>query len=553
MTNSALKMTFDPATVEHLGIQMYSTLPPVISELIANSHDAKANHVNIDLKDEDKSKEIVVDDDGEGMSFEDINDKFLRIGRNRRVEEGEPSAPKGRKIIGKKGLGKLSFFGIAGEIEIITRKNGKENAFLMRWEDIKSCTEKEYSPKILQRDRKCRTDANGTTIILRGLRRESDFDPESLAVALSKIFIVDETFQVAIQHNSGKPTLVENEKKYEDLEKEVEWKVPDDISRMESDYPRRAEIKGQLIATKKPIPPKTNMRGVTLFSRKKLVNLPEYFSESTSSHFFSYLTGWLEVDFIDDLEEDVIATDRKSLRWGHSEMVKLRDYLCQLMNWLERDWRDKREKMRQKQITESTGIDANKWFSKLPDEVRSKVESVVQALVKDSELPVEIGVRAVRSFHDIVPEYPKYHWRYLHPEVRSASKQYYEDENYYTAFLEAAKRYVNASRAKAVLPPTNNERNDIEQIYEFRDPILSVTEGFKKPDGTDFSPQTIQNIKEAHRMYSAGVISGGRHVVSHEEVRDLRESRLFKEEDCLDALSLLSHLFWRLDSSTKVR
>ena len=30
-------MSFDPKTIQHLGIRMYSTLPPVIAELIANS------------------------------------------------------------------------------------------------------------------------------------------------------------------------------------------------------------------------------------------------------------------------------------------------------------------------------------------------------------------------------------------------------------------------------------------------------------------------------------------------------------------------------------
>ncbi len=553
MAKSTLKMTFDPATIEHLGVKMYSTLPPVIAELVANASDANASNVEIHLKDERGAKQIVVTDDGAGMIFSEINSKFLRIGRNRRKEEHKQNTKSGRKIIGKKGLGKLSFFGIAKEIEIVTRKNGKENAFLMRWQDIMKSRKKEYRPTVLKRNDQCLNDSNGTTITLRGIERESDFDPEGLAIALSKLFIVDESFKIAIRHNSGEPVSVENEKKYDDLQKQVEWSIPANIGGMESTYSLRDKIQGHLIATTKPIAPKTNMRGVTLFSRKKLVNLPEYFSDSTSSHFFSYLTGWLEVDFIDDLPEDVIATDRQSLRWTHPEMMKLREYLRDLLNWLERDWRVKREQIRQKEITESTGIDARNWFSKLPDEVRGKVESVVQALVKDSELPVEIGVRAVLSFHDIVPEYPKYHWRYLHPEVQSASKQYYEEENYYMAFLEAAKRYVNASRVKAGLSSTNDERNDIEQIYQFRNPILSVTEGFKKPDGFDFSPETIKNIKEAHRNYSTGVICGGRHVVSHEEVRDLRESRLFKEEDCLDALSLLSHLFWRLDASTKVR
>src|SRR3989344_4060891 len=551
MNGNELRMTFDPATIEHLGIQMYSTLPPVLAELIANSYDADAGKVNVSLKD-NGAKEIIVEDDGLGMSFADINAKFLRVGRNRRDEEGIQTTPKGRKIIGKKGLGKLSFFGIAREIEVVTHNNGKETAFLMRWEDIISSVG-EYKPAIMRQEQNCAPELHGTVITLRTRNRVSDFAPDRLAVALSKMFIVDDTFQVSIAHNEGEAVPVRNERKYEELEKEVEWKVPEDTP-VESSYPRKAEIKGHLIATKTPIPPRTNMRGVTLFSRRKLVNQPEYFSESTSSHFFSYLTGWLEVDFIDDLEEDVITTDRQSLRWGNPEMVELRDYLRKLMNWLEQDWRLKREAIRKKKITESTGVNTEDWFSKLPDDVRGKVESVVRAIIKEPELPDEIGVEAVRSFHDIVPEYPKYHWRYLHPEVRRVSKQYYEDQNYYTAFLEAAKRYVEAVREKSGVTQTD-DRPVMEQAFKFDPPgpILSVTEGYKKSDGTDFKERTLSNIREAHKMFSVGIVAGGRNVVDHEEILELRETKLFSEEDCLDALSLLSHLFWRLDHSTKVR
>lgn len=121
-----LQMKFAPNTIEHLGVKMYSTLPPVVSELIANSYDADAKEVKILLNDS-KDKEIVVSDDGHGMSFNEINESFLTIGRNRRVKNSTDESPNGRKVIGKKGLGKLSFFGIAHEIKITTVKNKKKN------------------------------------------------------------------------------------------------------------------------------------------------------------------------------------------------------------------------------------------------------------------------------------------------------------------------------------------------------------------------------------------------------------------------------------------
>lgn len=549
--NDELKMTFDPMTIEHLGVRMYSTLPPVLAELIANGYDAGADNVRIILKDDGGKKEIVVKDDGNGMTFDEINKKFLRIGRNRREEDGDPVSTKGRKAMGKKGLGKLAFFGIAHEIEITTHKESKENQFLMKWEDIKNCSQAEYKPQILKKDEACVTGEHGTTVILRSIQRESDFSPDDLANSLSKIFIVDPGFNITVQHNGGEPIPLDNEKKYAGLDKQVEWNIPAD-AHLDYVYPRKDGIVGKLIATKKPIPPKTNMRGVTLFSRKKLVNLPEYFSDSTSSHFFSYLTGWLAVDFIDELSYDVIATNRQSLNWGDPEMKDLRAYLRALLNWLEQDWRDKRAAARQEELAQKTGINVPVWFSKLPEDIKRLAEPVLQAIVKESELPEETMNAAAKSFHEIVPEFPKYHWRYLHPEIQKISKQYYENQDYYTAFLEAMKLYINAVKAKSgsCIPDATNM---MENVFKPADPTLSVTESYKKPDGTGFDPQTIENIKMGQRSLSVGVVQGGRNVVSHETVVDLRSSGLFREEDCLDALSLLSHLFWRLDNSTKLK
>ena len=340
MSDSELIMTFDPNTIEHLGVRMYSTLPPVLAELIANAYDADAEHVTLMLNDETEEKEIVIEDDGIGMAFGDINEKFLRIGRNRRSEENVDTTAKRRKIIGKKGLGKLSFFGIAHEIEISTKKDGKVNAFRLEWENIKSGEQKEYKPEILKSNTECCLEDHGTTIVLRKIQRQTDFAPEDLANSLSRMFIMDLGFEVKIKHNSNEPISVSNERRYATLDKEIEWKIPED-SPYQGEYDKSDQIVGHLMATEKPIPPNTDMRGISLFSRKKLVNSPGHFSDSTSSHFFSYLTGWLEVDFIDDLEDDVIATNRQSLNWEHEETMKLHDHLRGLINNLERDWRKK--------------------------------------------------------------------------------------------------------------------------------------------------------------------------------------------------------------------
>ncbi|WP_258553684.1 hypothetical protein [Neisseria meningitidis] len=61
-----------------------------------------------------------------------------------------------------------------------------------------------------------------------------------------------------------------------------------------------------------------------MFANGRMVNMPEFFTDSESSHFYSYLTGWLSIDFIDNDDEDLIATDRTSLDWKHPKTSKLR-------------------------------------------------------------------------------------------------------------------------------------------------------------------------------------------------------------------------------------
>ena len=58
-----LKLQFDPNTIEHLGISLYSKLPSVLSELISNSWDADAENVSIDFIANDDTLKMLEDED----------------------------------------------------------------------------------------------------------------------------------------------------------------------------------------------------------------------------------------------------------------------------------------------------------------------------------------------------------------------------------------------------------------------------------------------------------------------------------------------------------
>ena len=116
------KLKFSPRIVDHLGISAYNSVNKCLSELVVNAYDADASIVDITLPDTmDENAYIEIADDGFGMSPEDLRDKFLLVGRNRR-DDGQ-TTPKGRLVIGSKGIGKLAGFGIASRIELISNKD----------------------------------------------------------------------------------------------------------------------------------------------------------------------------------------------------------------------------------------------------------------------------------------------------------------------------------------------------------------------------------------------------------------------------------------------
>ena len=172
MQTKKLKMSFDPNVVKHLGLSMYSTLPASLSELIANAWDADATEVEI-IHDE-KNKTITVVDNGCGMSFNEIQENYLRIGRDRRKSDCSDKTPNGRLVMGRKGLGKLAGFGISSTVQIETVKDGEYTNFIIDFNKMINTSEinsfdKDYEPEILDYLEKV-DKPNGTKVVLSNLK-----------------------------------------------------------------------------------------------------------------------------------------------------------------------------------------------------------------------------------------------------------------------------------------------------------------------------------------------------------------------------------------------
>ena len=395
-----LTMTFDPHTIEHLGIKMYSTLPPVIAELISNAYDADASKVLIELKDNDiENKEIIITDNGHGMTFDEINNCFLLIGRNRRGADGQTQKTRSGKrfAIGKKGIGKLSFFGVAKTIEIETVSNRLLNKFLMDWDDLKNSTNV-YNPAIIKYNEKTSA-PDGTKIKLTRFSRKSKFQADNIAVRLAKTFsIFDKNkFDVVIQHNNEPLLQVENKLKFKDINAFYTWNFPLKNKEM-SDYIYQDSVKGKIIASATTIP--EEMRGIALFSRGKMVNQHSFFDIKATSFGYAYLTGWLDVDFIDEWEPDVISTNRQSLNWDDDRCVELKQYLESVITFVYNDRRSKIEEEKKKCVKDKTGTDIDSWINTLPKHEKVLANKLVKAVISNDGIENEKAADLVSYIQD---------------------------------------------------------------------------------------------------------------------------------------------------------
>ncbi|MEZ8503622.1 ATP-binding protein [Vibrio splendidus] len=381
-----LVLRYDPNTIEHLGISLYSKLPSVLSELISNSWDADSNNITIDFVTNTGSRAIEYTDDGEGMTFDELNDKYLRIGRNRRKDTDRQISTQGRPVIGKKGLGKLAVFGICDEVEVCSVKNGVKNHFVMNLNTIKA-SDGEYSPDIIITNSPV-SEPDGTIIKLKKLRRKSAIILKDIALSLSKKFSIFDKMNVNLMENSNSETTISisNELKFDTLNTQFTWDFPD--KKYDSKYEHWKSVGGKIITLDTPVKD-TEMRGIYLISRGKIVNEASFYGLRDNDQFHSYVTGYLEVDFIDDFDDDVISTDRHSLIWENDETDKLKDYLQSVIKKIGVEWKNKRREKKEKQLnTGENKLNLPEWQSKLPSHERELSHKIIDPILEDSNIDV---------------------------------------------------------------------------------------------------------------------------------------------------------------------
>jgi uncharacterized protein (TIGR02391 family) len=543
-----LRMTFDPLVIDDLGAKLYSTLPPIIAELVANGYDAYAKKVWIELSGTGENKNIIVTDNGNGMSFDEVDKKYLLIGRKKREVE-KPIAGCKRLPIGKKGLGKLAFFGIAKKAIIETIKNKEKTIFEMDWEKIEASSGKrEYEPLFSV---KKTSEKNGTKITLTDIIRKSDFDVLALKKSISNYFIFDSDFKVFIKgDNETDFQEIDNEIRYQqgnNREEDLSWSFPEEAIKigLKEKFSFIDQIRGKIIVFNKPV--HDNLRGVTLFSRRKLVSVPESFPVQGSSHFFQYLTGWLEIDFIDNLKPDVIATNRSSLNWNDENLETLSEFLEIIISHIHKEWKKIIKERTTKKIKEKFNIDTVNWreTNKNNPTIIKNIDRVRKILDDPEKIEEDEVIDVLEIIHDLAPENADFVlWSGLHKKI--TENKIIKEKFFSGKYLEAAREAVQIY---------NEEVQNVSKSNEDGCTLMDLC--FKK-DGsaliqlTKKISESEQNIDLGHNFLSKGVITGFRNpALGHTSLTKAQLVKVFSDRNCLDILNTISYLFDRLERREK--
>ena len=124
---STLRFKFDVSTFRLLGRELITDRITALFELVKNCYDANAEKVDVtfeNLNPLSNQSRIIIEDNGLGMAFADIRDKWMVIGTSSKRRKRVSPAPYNRVVAGKKGVGRFAVDKLGGKLVMKTKKKG---------------------------------------------------------------------------------------------------------------------------------------------------------------------------------------------------------------------------------------------------------------------------------------------------------------------------------------------------------------------------------------------------------------------------------------------
>ncbi|MEU9891659.1 ATP-binding protein [Sphaerisporangium sp. NPDC051011] len=329
-------MRISRLTIDKLGIKLYDRVSAVLAELIANAYDADAEEVTVTLPwgrfltattadTEPVNFEIVISDDGHGMTKKEVNRHYLAVGSDRRIRtQSDRSFKKERRVMGRKGIGKLAPFGICQTVEVIsvggieakeTDEGWPVAHLILRLPKMLYDTDKDYHPDPGPLDG-TRSKDKGTKVILRDFARKRVPAGADLNRQLAARF--------GLQRDDWKVTVVNSLDPNDSFvlgELAVDFLPGTKIDVADVPVPyedKHLPVSGWVAYSKQPYKDEA-MAGVRIFARGKLVAQTRDFGIGAGFtgefKLRSYLVGHINAEWLDE-REDLVRSDRQDIIWS---------------------------------------------------------------------------------------------------------------------------------------------------------------------------------------------------------------------------------------------
>ena len=405
-----LHLNFHGRIIDHLGIQMYQSPIAAVAEMISNAWDAEAEVVKVRLPDVlNDDAELIVADNGIGMTFDECQNRFLEVGLNRRGDDpASRSGTKQRPILGRKGIGKFAGFGIATVIRVdtVSRTNGERTVFeldanRLRGNEYVGTSQKPIDVLTYEAPDPLRAETeHGTKITLRNLVIANRPSPSVFARGMARRFLLkqrSDDFEISINGDPLPDSLGEERIQFvfprdfglvsEEVVEKFRHIPVDDQGWGTEELSDGHTIRWRFVFYEDTIG-EEELRGISVFANGKLAQTPFDFNlvgGLSGQHGIEYLHGVVEADFIDELPTDFIAPERQRIDWDRKETRPLLVWGQERVKTLLRYWRDLRGQAKLDMLQQKLGPFKER-LEKLNRHERQVVERALKSLASISKM-----------------------------------------------------------------------------------------------------------------------------------------------------------------------
>ena len=413
-----LVLKFGGSLVEQLGAQLYPSVTATVAELISNAWDADATDVWVSVPFEDdwtKDAELVVLDNGHGMTRAQAQEAYLVVGRRKRFTKLGDRSEGGRLVHGRKGIGKLAAFGTAGYLECTSLRQGATTSFGIDYDEVRRLnpdqdyfvdnvgdTEPLRSPDGILLD-------HGTRVRLTRLRVKRKISAETFQTAMSRRFAL-RGMNVFI---NGQPLKRFDIPLQFRLPRDV---APPGVSVDEDGWGTEVLASGDRVRwwigfTEKPLVD-GDQQGVSVLARDKMAQRPFKFERSqgtTAQLGFEYMVGEVHADWLDegdDIDTDFIQSNRDQLQLENARLDEFMSWGRRRLSWALKTRQDLREAIvaSQTEVDEELDtiigkttirerralMDVADKLARIPEMSQEKVHSIMRSVV-DSRSDAQVS------------------------------------------------------------------------------------------------------------------------------------------------------------------